>query len=103
MKKFISNTTQQEKRFNHSGVYKKFFKCPFTKHTRRDRARGEAEEMTYNIEWLSSDFAKGKKLKFVFFWGHQKSKNHEITSTCFSQWYAAPFTVDGVRYGTAEH
>lgn len=43
------------------------------------------------------------KSKFLFFWGHQKSKDGSITKTCFSQWWGSPFTVDGVVYKTAEH
>jgi ribA/ribD-fused uncharacterized protein len=58
--------------------------------------------MTYNIEWLINNFAKGKREKFVFFWGHQKNKDNEITSACLSQWWSAPFTVDGISYNTAE-
>jgi len=54
------------------------------------------------VENLRSRFNAGEKLKFVFFWGHQTSKNG-ITASCFSQWYGAPFTVDGQRYPTAEH
>jgi ribA/ribD-fused uncharacterized protein len=41
--------------------------------------------------------------KFLFFWGHQPSKDGAITKTCFSQWWLSPFTVDNVQYATAEH
>jgi ribA/ribD-fused uncharacterized protein len=51
---------------------------------------------------LRSRFNAGKKLKFLFFWGHQPSKSG-VTAACFSQWYHAPFAVDGQRYPTAEH
>jgi len=54
------------------------------------------------VEDLRARFNSGEKLKFVFFWGHQASKG-AVTASCFSQWYAAPFTVDGQRYATAEH
>jgi len=57
---------------------------------------------THFIENLRSRYNAGEKLKYVFFWGHQRNKNG-ITSSCFSQWYAAPFVVDGQRYPTAEH
>lgn len=43
------------------------------------------------------------KSKFLFFWGHQKSKDGLITKTCFSQWWESSFTVNGVVYKTAEH
>jgi ribA/ribD-fused uncharacterized protein len=54
------------------------------------------------LEDLRSRFNAGEKLKYVFFWGHQPSKSG-ITASCFSQWYGAPFVVDGQRYPTAEH
>lgn len=38
----------------------------------------------------------GEKLSYVFFWGHQPGKRG-ITASCFSQWYDAPFVVDGRR------
>lgn len=59
--------------------------------------------MTYNLEQLKKDYDSGKKLKFLFFWGHQPHPNGEVTSSCFSQWWVAPFTVDGHSYPTAEH
>jgi ribA/ribD-fused uncharacterized protein len=44
----------------------------------------------------------GERFKYVFFWGHQPGKSG-VTSACFSQWYDAPFVIDGQRYATAEH
>ena len=41
--------------------------------------------------------------KFLFFWGHQPSKDGTITKTCFSQWWISPFVVEGITYKTAEH
>ncbi|MGX7667338.1 NADAR family protein [Flavobacterium pedocola] len=41
--------------------------------------------------------------KFLFFWGHQPSKDGTITKTCFSQWWQSPFVVEGLEYKTAEH
>ncbi|CAM4001628.1 NADAR domain-containing protein [Flavobacterium branchiophilum] len=41
--------------------------------------------------------------KFLFFWGHQPSKDGTLSKTCFSQWWESPFVVDGVEYKTAEH
>ncbi|WP_428241710.1 NADAR family protein [Gynuella sp.] len=44
----------------------------------------------------------GDKVKYVFFWGHQKPSSG-VSKTCFSQWYESAFEVDGMRYPTAEH
>lgn len=45
----------------------------------------------------------GRRLKYLFFWGHQPQTDGSIGAGCLSQWWPAPFIVDGVRYGTAEH
>jgi len=60
--------------------------------------------MNYNLSWLIEKYNTGKSLDFLFFWGHQPSKDGSITSTCFSQWWAEhPFEVDNITYPTAEH
>jgi ribA/ribD-fused uncharacterized protein len=41
--------------------------------------------------------------ELLFFWGHRPPKGGGVGKGCLSQWYPAPFTVDGVRYPTAEH
>ncbi len=53
--------------------------------------------MKYNIENIAQES------KFLFFWGHQPSKDGMITKTCFSQWWLSSFEVNGVIYKTAEH
>ena len=45
----------------------------------------------------------GSQPKYVFFWGHTRPADGIVGATCMSQWYPAPFEVDGVRYATAEH
>lgn len=57
------------------------------------------EELVNDLRAL---FNAGERLEFLFFWGHQPGKNG-LTVSCFSQWYDAPFVVDGERYPTAEH
>jgi ribA/ribD-fused uncharacterized protein len=42
-------------------------------------------------------------LNFLFFWGHQPSKDGKITSSCLSQWWPSQFEVEGTVYLTAEH
>ena len=53
--------------------------------------------MKYNIDTIAPES------KFLFFWGHQPSKDGTITKTCFSQWWLSSFKVNGVTYKTAEH
>ena len=56
--------------------------------------------MKYSLEKL---MAQNSENKYVFFWGHQPSKDGTITKTCFSQWWISPFVVEGITYKTAEH
>lgn len=44
-----------------------------------------------------------KQNDFLFFWGHQPSKDGTTTKTCFSQWWISFFNVDGIEYKSAEH
>ena len=46
---------------------------------------------------------QGRQLDFLFFWGHQPDASGKVSKSCLSQFYAAEFRVDGVRYPTAEH
>ncbi len=43
------------------------------------------------------------RLKFLFFWGHQPSREGGLGPGCLSQWWPATFTVDGTAYPSAEH
>ena len=54
------------------------------------------------LEYLRRRFNAGEKMEYVFFWGHQTSRSG-VTASCFSQWYGAPFVIEGQRYPTAEH
>ena len=47
--------------------------------------------------------AAGQETDFLFFWGHQPQRDGRAGPGCLSQWWPAPFTVDGVTYPTAEH
>ena len=45
---------------------------------------------------------RGKKVKYLFFWGHQ-IKGNTVSKSCFSQWYTSPFNDGENRFATAEH
>lgn len=40
---------------------------------------------------------------YFHFWGHNKKEGSKDTKACLSQWYAAGFELEGVKYETAEH
>jgi ribA/ribD-fused uncharacterized protein len=56
-----------------------------------------------DLTQLRQRVSSGEAFEFLFFWGHQPNKDGSVGKSCFSQWYPAPFLVDGVRYLTAEH
>jgi ribA/ribD-fused uncharacterized protein len=47
--------------------------------------------------------ARGDRIKFLFFWGHQPERDGSVGAGCLSQWWPAPFTADGHVFATAEH
>ena len=60
--------------------------------------------MQYSLEWLLSQQQTGKRPKYLFFWGHQPSRDGSVTASCFSQWWDGhPFSFEGQIYSTAEH
>ncbi|MEW6278856.1 MAG: NADAR family protein [Candidatus Eremiobacterota bacterium] len=52
---------------------------------------------------LEAAQACGEPLEFLFFWGHRPRPDGQLGETCLSQFWPAPFVVDGIRYPTAEH
>lgn len=57
---------------------------------------GSAADLTEAID-------RGERVKFLFFWGHKPEPDGSLGRGCLSQWWPAPFTVDGVLFATAEH
>jgi ribA/ribD-fused uncharacterized protein len=56
-----------------------------------------------DIDELLERVANGAVPRYLFFWGHTPDKSGRVTKSCLSNWYASPFTLDGVVYPTAEH
>ncbi|GAA1586180.1 NADAR family protein [Actinoplanes couchii] len=52
---------------------------------------------------MKAELKGGRRGKYLFFWGHQPEKSGAPGSGCLSQWFPSAFTVDGVRFATAEH
>ncbi len=59
--------------------------------------------MKYDLNWVIEKFETGQRLKYLFFWGHQPSKDGSVSDSCFSQWWQSAFEVEGISYPTAEH
>jgi len=56
-----------------------------------------------DVAGLIAALERGERVKFLMFWGHQPPRGGGVGRGCLSQWWPAEFTVDGVRYRTAEH
>jgi ribA/ribD-fused uncharacterized protein len=52
---------------------------------------------------LEAAVRAGERFEYLFFWGHTPKSPPAVDKSCLSQWYPAPFHVDGHRYATAEH
>jgi len=59
--------------------------------------------MKYTKNWLITEIQKGDRKEFILFWGHRPQKNGKIGKSCFSQWFESSFTVNNIKYKTAEH
>lgn len=56
-----------------------------------------------NLECLIEKTQKGIPVKYLCFWGHTPKEQGIVDKSCLSQWFVAPFEVDGQIYQTAEH
>ncbi|AWW37279.1 hypothetical protein ADL00_37545 [Streptomyces sp. AS58] len=56
-----------------------------------------------SLDALLGEVRSGASVKYLHFWGHRPRPDGRIGSSCLSQWWPSPFTVDGVEYATAEH
>ncbi|VFQ44665.1 NADAR family protein [Desulfoluna butyratoxydans] len=59
-------------------------------------------EKIIDIDSLQEEVRAGKRFDYLFFWGHQPRKDGRTGKQCFSQWWQAPFDLDGIRYTSAE-
>lgn len=53
-------------------------------------------------EELIEVYSNNYNIKYTFFWGHTRAKDHAITKSCFSQWYEVEFKLNGVVFKTTE-
>ena len=52
---------------------------------------------------LAAAIRAGDHPQWLMFWGYRPEPDCSIGASCLSQWYPAPFTVNGVTYPSAEH
>lgn len=59
--------------------------------------------MNYTLEQIQDRFKQGEKLEYLFFWGHQASKDGRIIKSCLSQWWMTNFKESDIIFKSAEH
>lgn len=59
--------------------------------------------MIRTVDDLVALSATGQSIEYLLFWGHRAHPSGQLGPSCLSQWWPAAFTIDGVRYRTAEH
>lgn len=55
------------------------------------------------LQQLQQACTRGERFDYLCFWGHTPKAADSVDQSCFSQWYPAPFSVEGHDYATAEH
>lgn len=55
-----------------------------------------------HLEELIVQVEHGQVFNYLCFWGHRQV-GQQLSKSCFSQWFPAPFVADGITYPTAEH
>jgi ribA/ribD-fused uncharacterized protein len=45
----------------------------------------------------------GRRVRYLYFWGHQPARDGGVGPGCLSQWWTAAFTEDGHTFASAEH
>ena len=61
----------------------------------------EEGKQKYYLEKLQKDFNRGKKIDFLFFYGHTSDKK-EITKSSLSQWYISDFKENDIAFNCME-
>ncbi len=55
------------------------------------------------VEELRRLLRAGAGARFLCFWGHKPKTPDRIDRSCLSNWYPAPFEIEGASYATTEH
>ncbi|MEI0496343.1 NADAR family protein [Brachyspira intermedia] len=82
--------------------YKKLFEEPIIfKGFYDNNLMNGAGEQKYSLEKLRKDFNSGKKIDFLFFYGHTNDKK-EVTKSSLSQWYIKDFKENDLVFNCME-
>lgn len=55
-------------------------------------------ELSNNIEKVIKRYDSGENIEFVVFFSHRPNKKGTVSRNCLSNFYIAPFTIDGITF-----
>ncbi|OQR82311.1 hypothetical protein ACHHYP_20800 [Achlya hypogyna] len=62
-----------------------------------------APQLPLDVPALVARIDSGESFSIYPFYGHVPRRPQSVDAACLSQWYDAPFEIEGVVYATAEH
>mgnify|MGYP001240509007 CR=1 FL=1 len=63
---------------------------------RLSKKRRQFNKPKYTIESINAESS------YIYFWGHQPTKDGSIGKNCLSQWWPSQFEKEGIKYSSAE-
>jgi ribA/ribD-fused uncharacterized protein len=60
-------------------------------------------EMPGSVDDVIALTASGRRVEYLFFWGHRPQRDGSVGTGCLSQWWPSAFTAEGVTFASAEH
>ncbi|TYB65436.1 NADAR family protein [Nonomuraea sp. PA05] len=60
-------------------------------------------DLPMTMDELIAAERRGRRLKYLYFWGHQPAGDGGVGKGCLSQWWPVRFTADGHTFASAEH
>jgi ribA/ribD-fused uncharacterized protein len=59
--------------------------------------------MISSVADLTAAKAAGQRLKYLYFWKHDRERDGSVGRGCLSQWWPGTFEADGRTFPSAEH
>ncbi|MFI6814871.1 NADAR family protein [Nonomuraea sp. NPDC050328] len=61
------------------------------------------EQLPRTVEEAIAAERAGRRLRYLYFWGHRPSRDGTVAAGCLSQWWPVEFQEDGHVFASAEH
>ncbi|MGW0811267.1 NADAR family protein [Nonomuraea sp. NPDC002799] len=62
-----------------------------------------SDELPMTVDETIAAEKAGRSLKYLYFWGHQPTRDGSAGPGCLSQWWPVEFSEDGHVFASAEH